>query len=480
VLKKHYFRPLKNQAMKYPPIENLEIIDAGGEGKAVGKKDGLTVFVPFAVPGDIVDVEVLKRKKSYAEARISQIKKKSPHRIEPECAHFGLCGGCKWQIMDYETQLKFKQKQVEDCFRHLGKFEFPPILPIIPSKNQYTYRNKLEYTFSHLRWLDDEDMSQRNAGKVLDTRGLGFHIPGKFDKVLDINHCSLQAEPSNEIRNFVRQFAIEHNISFYDLRNHEGILRNLIIRNNSKNEMMLIVSLTEMNKMTTLLLDLLIEKFPEIKSLFYVINTKLNDSISDLEPVLYAGVPHISETMDDLHFKIGPLSFFQTNSAQALELYKVARDFAQITPNDIVYDLYTGTGTIALFVAKLAQKVVGIEYVEEAIEDAKYNAQQNGIGNTVFFAGDMRDVLNQNCTKRNGKPDVVITDPPRAGMHPDVLTRLLEMEPPRIVYISCNPATQARDITELSKKYTVVRVQPVDMFPHTHHVENVVELVRIN
>jgi 23S rRNA (uracil1939-C5)-methyltransferase len=462
--------------MKYPPIENLEIIDAGGEGKAVGKKDGLTVFIPFAVPGDVVDVAVFKKKKGYAEANILNIKKKSPHRVEPECAHFGLCGGCKWQIMDYETQLKFKQKQVEDCFRHFGKFEFPPILPIIPSKKQYEYRNKLEYTFSHLRWLDDEDMRLRDAGKNLETRGLGFHVPGKFDKVLNISHCSLQAEPSNEIRNFVRQFAIEHDIPFYDLRNHDGILRNLIIRNNAKNELMVIVSLTEMNETTTLMLDFLKEKFPQICSLFYVINTKLNDSISDLEPVLYAGAPHISETMEELQFKIGPLSFFQTNSAQALELYKVARDFAQITPKDIVYDLYTGTGTIALFVAKQAQKVVGIEYVEAAIEDAQYNAKQNGITNAVFFAGDMKDVLNENCTKRNGAPDIVITDPPRAGMHPDVIARLLEMAPPRIVYISCNPATQARDITELAKKYDVIKVQPVDMFPHTHHVENVVLL----
>jgi 23S rRNA (uracil1939-C5)-methyltransferase len=378
--------------------------------------------------------------------------------------------------MDYETQLKFKQKQVEDCFIHLGKFEFPPILPIIPSKKQYEYRNKLEYTFSHLRWLDDEDMRLRDTGKSLETRGVGFHIPGKFDKVLDINHCPLQAEPGNAIRNSIRQFAIDNNISFYNIRNHEGILRNLIIRNNTKNEIMVMVALTEMNDKTKLLLEFINEEFPQICSLFYVINTKLNDSFFDLEPILYAGAPYISETMEELHFKIGPLSFFQTNSAQALELYKVARDFAQISSTDIVYDLYTGTGTIALFVAKQAQKVVGIEYVEAAIEDALYNAQQNGITNTVFFSGDIKDVLNKNCTKRNGKPDVVITDPPRTGMHPDVITRLLEMEPPKIVYISCNPATQARDITELAKKYTVTRVQPVDMFPHTHHVENVVEL----
>ena len=462
--------------MKSYIVENLEIIDAGGEGKAVGKKEGLTVFMPFAVPGDVVDVEIFKKKKGYAEAKILNIKTKSPHRIEPKCEHFGLCGGCKWQILDYETQLKYKQKQVEDCFRHLGKFEFPPVLPIIPSKNQYEYRNKLEYTFSHLRWLDDEDMRLRADGEELETRGLGFHIPGKFDKVLNINHCYLQAEPSNEIRNSTRVFAMAHDISFYNIRNHEGILRNLIIRNNAKNEMMVIVALTEMNNKTKLLLEFLKEKFPQISSLFYVINTKLNDSISDLEPVLYAGTPHITETMEDLHFKIGPLSFFQTNSLQALELYKVAREFAQITPQDIVYDLYTGTGTIALFVAKQAKKVIGIEYVEAAIEDARYNAQQNGIDNTVFFAGDMKDVLNENCTKRNGKPDVVITDPPRAGMHPDVIARLLEMETPRMVYISCNPATQARDLIELAKKYTIEKVQPVDMFPHTHHVENVVEL----
>jgi 23S rRNA (uracil1939-C5)-methyltransferase len=463
--------------LKTYKIENLEIIDASGEGKAVGKKEGLTVFVPFAVPGDIVDVEVFKKKKGYAEARILNIKTHSPHRIAPQCAHFGLCGGCKWQILDYETQLKYKQKQVEDCFRHLGKFEFPPILPIIRSKNQFEYRNKLEYTFSHLRWLDDEDMHLRNAGKSLETRGLGFHIPGKFDKVLNINHCSLQTEPSNEIRNSVRKFAIEHHIDFYNIRNHEGILRNLIIRNNVQNEVMVILSLTEMNEKTKLLLEFLLQNFPQIRSLYYVINTKLNDSISDLEPVLYAGKPCIMEAMEDLHFKIVPLSFFQTNSLQALELYKVAREFAQITPKDIVYDLYTGIGTIALFVAQQAQKVVGIEYVEAAVEDAKINAKENHIANTVFFAGDMKDVFNANCVKRNGKPDVVITDPPRAGMHPAVIARLLEMEASRIVYISCNPATQARDLTELSKKYTIARVQPVDMFPHTHHVENVVELV---
>ncbi|MDR2970668.1 MAG: 23S rRNA (uracil(1939)-C(5))-methyltransferase RlmD [Bacteroidales bacterium] len=455
-------------------IENLEIIDAGAEGKSVGKKDGLTVFVPFAVPGDIVDVEVFKKKKGYAEARIVSIKTKSQHRVEQECAHFGLCGGCKWQILDYETQLKYKQKQVEDAFHHLGKFEFSTILPIIPSKNRYAYRNKLEFTFSHLRWLDDEDMLMRNIGNKLETNGLGFHIPGKFDKVLNINNCLLQAEPSNEIRNSIRTFAIEHNISFYNIRNHEGILRNLIIRNNKKNEMMLILSLTEMNNKTKLLLDFLVVQFPQITSLFYVLNTKLNDSISDLEPVLYSGAPFISETLDGIRYKIGPLSFFQTNSLQALELFNVAREFAQLTPKDIVYDLYTGTGTIALFVAKYAQKVVGIEYAEAAIEDAKYNALQNGIHNTVFFSGDIKEVLNENCTKRNGKPDIVITDPPRAGMHSDVVLRLLEMEAPRMVYISCNPATQARDLTELSTKYFIEKVQPVDMFPHTHHVENVV------
>jgi len=379
--------------------------------------------------------------------------------------------------MDYETQLKFKQKQVEDAFRHLGKFEFPPVLPIIPSKNQYEYRNKLEYTFSNLRWLDEEDMRQRDAGNSLETRGLGFHIPGKFDKVLDIHHCYLQAEPSNEIRNSVREFAIKRQISFYNLRTHEGVLRNLIIRNNTKNELMVILSLTEMNIQTTELLDFIKEQFPQVISLYYVINTKLNDSISDLEPVLYSGESHISERMEKLQFKIGPLSFFQTNSLQALELYKVAREFAQITPQDIVYDLYTGTGTIALFVAQHTKKVVGIEYVDAAIEDARYNAQRNGITNTEFIVGDMKNVLCSGVAHNVPAPDIIITDPPRAGMHPDVVAKLLELESPKIVYISCNPATQARDITELSKKYTIAKVQPVDMFPHTHHVENVVELV---
>jgi 23S rRNA (uracil1939-C5)-methyltransferase len=465
-------------AVKYYKIDDIEIIDAGAEGKAVGKKEGLTVFVTYAVPGDVVDVEVFKKKKSFSEARILNIKTKSPHRIEPKCAHFGLCGGCKWQIMDYDTQLKYKQKQVEDAFRHLGQFEFPQIPPIIPSKNQYEYRNKLEYTFSTLRWLDDEDMRRRDSGNSLETRGLGFHIPKKFDKVLDIQHCYLQAEPSNEIRNSVKDFAIKHQIPFYDIRIHEGILRNLIIRNNTKNELMVILSLTEMNIQTVELLDFIKQQFPQIISLYYVINSKLNDSISDLEPVLYAGKTHISEAMEELHFKIGPLSFFQTNSLQALELYKVAREFAQISPKDIVYDLYTGTGTIALFTAKHAKKVVGIEYLDAAIEDARYNAQRNGITNTEFIAGDIKNVLCSGLSRNTPtKPDVILTDPPRAGMHPDVVAKLLELESPKIVYISCNPATQARDITELSKKYTVARVQPVDMFPHTHHVENVVELL---
>lgn len=464
--------------MKPYLISDLEIVSAGAEGKAIGKVDGLVVFVPFVVPGDVVDVEVYKKKKGYAEARLVAVKKYSQHRVEAQCPHFGLCGGCKWQVLDYQQQLNYKHQQVEDNFAHLGKFEFPPLQPILASEKIFYYRNKLEFTFSNLRWLDDADMQQQKQGLTIEPRGLGFHIPGKFDKVLDVKHCALQDEPSNEIRNKVKEYAIAQDLPFYNIRNHEGLLRNIIIRTASTGEIMVIVVFTEKSEKTMDLMRFIQQEFPQITSLQYVVNTKLNDSITDLEVVPFSGKDFIVDTMEDLTFKIGPVSFYQTNSDQAYRLYSVAREFAQITPDDVVYDLYTGTGTIANFVARQAKKVVGIEYVDAAIEDAKINSEYNHIDNTVFYAGDMKDVLNRDFIRRNGTPDIVITDPPRAGMHTTVIERLLEMAPKRIVYISCNPATQARDITLLDAMYKVEKVQPVDMFPHTQHVENVALLVK--
>lgn len=464
--------------MKPYIISDLEILTAGAEGKAIAKVDGMVIFVPFVVPGDIVDVEVYKKKKGYAEARLIAIKKHSPYRTETQCPHFGLCGGCKWQALDYQQQLIYKQQQVEDNFQHLGKFEFPPLMPILSSEKIFYYRNKLEFTFSNLRWLDNEDRDAQQQGREIEPRGLGFHIPGKFDKVLDIKHCALQTDPSNEIRNSVKEYAIAQNLSFYNIRNHEGLLRNIIIRTASTGEIMVIVVFTEKCEKTLNLMQFIRDKFPQITSLQYVINTKFNDSITDLEVVPFSGKEFIVDTMEDLTFKIGPVSFYQTNSDQAYQLYSVAREFAQISPNDIVYDLYTGTGTIANFVARQAKKVVGIEYVDAAIEDAKINSAYNQIKNTHFYAGDMKDVLNREFIKANGTPEIVITDPPRAGMHNTVIERLLEMEPKRIVYISCNPATQARDITLLDEKYKVEKIQPVDMFPHTQHVENVALLIK--
>ncbi len=461
---------------KQYPIENLEIIDAGAEGKAVAKHEGLTVFVPGVVPGDIVDVMVLKKKKSYAEARCTRIVKPSPFRIEPKCEHFGLCGGCKWQMLDYEKQLFYKQKQVTDNFQHLGHFEYPAPQPILASEKQYFYRNKLEYTFTHQRWLSVEDMQLQQEGGEVETRGIGFHIPMKFDKVLDIHECLLQDEQSNEIRLAIKQYAIENGLYFHNLRTHEGLLRNLIIRTTSTNELMVILVVTEYNQQVTNVLDFLMERFPQITSLHYVVNAKMNDSITDLPVETYAGRGYLLEKMEDLQFKIGPQSFYQTNMRQAYRLYTVAKEFAEIGKEDVVYDLYTGTGTIANFVARQSKKVVGIEYVEAAIEDAKVNSEVNQIDNTVFYAGDMAKVLTPEFVTANGRPDIVITDPPRSGMHPDVVEQLLAMEPKRIVYVSCNPATQARDLTLLAEKYNVTRVQPVDMFPHTQHVENVVRL----
>ena len=455
-------------------LQNIQVIDIAEEGKGVGKSDDLVIFIDKAVPGDIVDVELLRRKKKFYEGKIQNLVKPSEHRTEPFCEHFGVCGGCKWQHLTYEAQLQFKQKSVSDALQRLGKVDVSDIEPILGSAESRYYRNKLEYTFSDKRWLTDGDM--RN-GETMEMNALGYHIPGRFDKILDIDHCYLQADPSNEIRNKVREYALKAGISFYNLRNHEGALRNLIIRSSSTGELMVIVVFAYADEeQIEGMMKFIASEFKSINSLLYIINQKKNDTIFDQEIHTYAGADHIFENMDGLKFKIGPKSFYQTNSAQAFELYKITRDFAEFKGDELVYDLYTGAGTIANFIAGKVKSVVGIEYVPTAIEDAKINSEINGIKNTSFFAGDMKDILNEDFISTHGKPDVVITDPPRAGMHPDVLKRLLEMEAEKIVYVSCNAATQARDIDLLKAKYEVNRIKPVDMFPHTQHVENVVLL----
>ncbi len=462
---------------KYPLIEGLEITDVAAEGKALGKYGDLVVFVPMAVPGDVVDVQVTNKRRRFMEGTITRHLKKSERRAEPFCEHYGVCGGCKWQNLPYEDQLKYKQQQVEDQLRRIGKIDLPPVSPIIGSEETVYYRNKLEFTFSCRRWMTREEIA---AGDELrDPEALGFHIPGMFDKILDIRHCWLQPEPSNAIRLAVKEFCLERGYEFYNPRTHEGYLRNLTVRTASTGETMVIVAFARHDpERQTALLNFLETKFPEITSLMYVVNSKLNDTIHDLEIRLHAGRDHIFEEMEGLRFKIGPKSFYQTNSRQAYRLYSIAREFAALKGDEIVYDLYTGTGTIANFIARGCRKVVGIEYVPEAIEDARINARINGLENTVFYAGDMKDVLNEAFIAENGRPDVVILDPPRAGIHPDVAETVLKAAPERIVYVSCNPATQARDIAVFDRDYRVVRVQPVDMFPHTHHVENVVCLER--
>jgi 23S rRNA (uracil1939-C5)-methyltransferase len=458
-----------------PLYENVLIVDVGAEGVAIGKVDDVVVFVPNVIPGDVCDIQVTKNRKRFREGRVVKIHHYSTDRVEPFCVHFGVCGGCKWQHLPYDKQLYYKQKQVADQLRRIGKVALPEIRPIIGSEKQNFYRNKLEFTFSNRRWYTSEDM---NSGKELDKRGaLGFHIPGLFDKVVDVEKCWLQSDPSNQIRNAIRTYAWENNLGFFDIREQTGFLRTLILRTSSTGQTMLIVSFYyEDVEQRTGLLDMLANRFPEITSLLYVINPKGNDTITDQDVLLYKGEPYILEEMEGLSFKIGPKSFYQTNSEQAYALYKVAREFAGLTCNEIVYDLYTGTGTIANFVARNAKKVIGIEYVPEAIEDARVNSAMNSIGNTLFFAGDMKNVLNESFLAEHGKPDVIITDPPRAGMDPKVVETLLQAAPQRIVYVSCNPATQARDLELLDADYQVTAVQPVDMFPHTHHVENVVLL----
>ena len=446
----------------------------------MAKVNELVIFVPYVVPGDVVDLQVKRKKNHYAEAVAVKFHEKSPLRTEPFCSHFGVCGGCKWQCLSYEEQLKYKQKQVFDNLTRIGKVELPEFRPIIGSEKTRFYRNKLEFTFSNKRWLTEEEVKQ--DVKYDQMNAVGFHIPGAFDKVLAIDKCWLQDDISNQIRNAVRDYAYAHNFPFFDLRTQEGLLRNIMIRTSSTGELMVVlqckVTDDEGRRKMEEILQFMADSFPQITSLMYVINNKCNDTIGDLDVEVFKGNDHIFEEMEGLRFKVGPKSFYQTNSEQAYNLYKVAREFAGLTGNELVYDLYTGTGTIANFVARQARKVVGIEYVPEAIEDAKVNSALNGIDNTLFYAGDMKDILTNDFIAEHGRPDVIITDPPRAGMHNDVIDVILAAEPKRIVYVSCNPATQARDLQLLDGKYKVTAVQPVDMFPHTHHVENVVQLER--
>ena len=463
-----------------PLLEKVTITDVAAEGKAVAKVNELVIFVPYVVPGDVVDLQVKRKKNHYAEAVAVKFHAKSPLRTEPFCSHFGVCGGCKWQCLSYEEQLKYKQKQVFDNLTRIGKVELPEFRPILGSEKTRFYRNKLEFTFSNKRWLTEEEVKQ--DVKYDQMNAVGFHIPGAFDKVLAIDKCWLQDDISNQIRNAVRDYAYAHNFPFFDLRTQEGLLRNIMIRTSSTGELMVVlqckVTDDEGRRKMEEILQFMADSFPQITSLMYVINNKCNDTIGDLDVEVFKGNDHIFEEMEGLRFKVGPKSFYQTNSEQAYNLYKVAREFAGLTGNELVYDLYTGTGTIANFVARQARKVVGIEYVPEAIEDAKVNSALNGIDNTLFYAGDMKDILTNDFIAEHGRPDIIITDPPRAGMHNDVIDVILAAEPKRIVYVSCNPATQARDLQLLDGKYKVTAVQPVDMFPHTHHVENVVQLER--
>lgn len=463
-----------NKAANNFVFENVSIIDIAEEGKGVGKADDFVLFVDKAVPGDIADVQVYRKKKNFAEGKIIQLKQASEYRTDPFCEHFGTCGGCKWQHMTYDAQLHFKQKTVGGALSHLAKIDASDMLPIIGSPIDKYYRNKLEYTFSNKRWLYD---GENRGDEALNMDALGFHIPGRFDKILDVKHCYLQADPSNDIRNSIGEFAKQQGISFYDLKGHTGALRNLIIRTSSTGELMVIVVFAYATEEEVNSLMAFVDSgFPQVTSLLYIINQKKNDTIFDQDVIAWRGPEYIYEEMEGIRFRIGPKSFYQTNSIQALKLYEITRDFAGFKGNELVYDLYTGAGTIANFIAGHVKEVVGVEYVPTAIEDAKVNSAINNINNTKFYAGDMKDVLNADFVVEHGKPDVIITDPPRAGMHPDVVARLMEIEAGKIIYVSCNPATQARDMLVLKEKYDVTKIQPVDMFPHTQHVENVVLL----
>ncbi|MBU3025304.1 MULTISPECIES: 23S rRNA (uracil(1939)-C(5))-methyltransferase RlmD [Zobellia] len=460
-------------------FENVEVVDAGAKGKTIGKApDGRVIFLTNAVPGDIVDVQTTKKRKAYFEGVATTFHNFSDKRVEPQCEHFGVCGGCKWQDMGYEHQLFYKQKEVENNLRRIGHLELPEITPISGSKEQYFYRNKMEFSFSDSRWLTLEEIQSDN--NFTDKNALGFHIPGMWDKILDIKKCHLQQDPSNAIRLETRDFAIKNGLTFFNPRNQHGQLRTLMIRTASTGELMVMIQFYEDDKAKReLLLNHLKATFPEITSLLYVINQKQNDTIYDQEIVCFSGRDHIFEEMEGLKFKINAKSFYQTNSAQAYELYKLTREFADLKGDELVYDLYTGTGTIAQFVAKKAKKVVGIESVPEAIADAKANAERNEIDNVDFFVGDMKNVFNQEFIEANGTPDVIITDPPRDGMHKDVVQQILNIAPDKVVYVSCNSATQARDLALMKDTYQVIKVQPVDMFPQTHHVENIVLLKKL-
>lgn len=465
-----------------PLLEEVTITDVAAEGKAIAKVDGLAVFVPYVVPGDVVDLQVRRKKHSYAEAEAVKFHRYATERAVPFCRHFGVCGGCKWQCLPYEAQLRYKQRQVTDALTRIGKVELPEITPILGSRQDRAYRNKLEFGFSNKRWLTNEEVASGVKFDCMDA--VGFHITGAFDKILDIEECHLMGEENNRLRNGIRSYVLEHGLTFFDLRAQVGLLRNMMLRTSATGEIMLLLQFcirsAEEEQQAMDLLDYIKENYPEVTSLLYVNNLKCNDTIGDLEVKTFHGTDYIYETMEGLRFKVGPKSFYQTNTEQAYELYKVARDFAGLTGEELVYDLYTGTGTIANFVARGAKRVIGIEYVPEAIEDANVNARLNGLDNTLFFAGDMKDILTRDFIDRYGRPDVIITDPPRAGMHGNVVSTILFAAPRRIVYVSCNPATQARDLQLLDGDYKVVRVQPVDMFPQTHHVENVVLLERRN
>ena len=477
----------------YPILENITIEDVAAEGKCIVRHNDLVIFVPFCVPGDVVDLQIKRKKHSYAEAEVVRFVKYSDLRCEPMCEHFGICGGCKWQNLPYEAQLQFKQKQVHDQLRRIGKIELPEFMPILGSVKTQEYRNKLDFGCSNKQWLTRQQMEEGIPFQP----GIGFHITGAFDKILPINKCWLMDNLQNDIRNYLYKYACENNITFYDLRAQHGMLRDLVVRNSLSGEWMLTVQFgpteqvqnnkeaiaeeiqteSKFDRETAMrVLEAIHQQFPQVTSLQYVYNPKCNDTFGDLDVKVYYGKDHIFELMEDLKFKVGPKSFYQTNTEQALHLYEVAREFAGLTGNELVYDLYTGTGTIAYFVSKKARHVIGIEYVPEAIEDAKVNSEINNISNTEFYAGDMKDILTDDFIAEHGRPDTIITDPPRAGMHPDVINVILNAHPRRIVYVSCNPATQARDLQLMDGAYKVVAVQPVDMFPHTPHVENVVLL----
>lgn len=461
-------------------FNHIKVLDAGAKGVSVAKApDGKVVFIPNVVPGDVVDVQTFKKRKAYYEGKAVRFHEFSEHRTEPVCQHFGVCGGCKWQNMKYDQQLYYKQNEVKNHLQRIGKIETPEFEPILGSKEQFFYRNKMEFGFSNARWMTDEEL---NSDEIFENKdALGFHIPKMWDKILNIEKCHLQQDPSNVIRNEIRAFAIANNLAFFNPRNHEGFLRTLMIRTASTGEIMVLIQFFEEQKENReLLLNFISERFPEVTSLQYVINGKPNDTIYDQNVKLYKGRDYILEEMEGLHFSINAKSFYQTNSEQAYELYKITRDFAGLTGNEVVYDLYTGTGTIAQFVSKNAKKVIGVEAVPEAIADAKENAKRNEITNCEFFVGDMKVVFNEAFIAQHGKPDVIITDPPRDGMHKDVIEQILKIAPEKVVYVSCNSATQARDLALMDEKYKVTRVRPVDMFPQTHHVENVVLLEKRN